>query len=171
MFRNIACALVIGIAFATLAAEERAKGTVDNLVVSCIDFRLRTELNENMLEHYGKDSYDEIALAGASLGVLNDAFKGWTQTFRDNLDIAIKLHQVKKVIFVDHEDCGAYKQILKSTSDQTHEAQMKRVREFMTKNYPKLEVETFILHLDGKLVPMGETAHAKSHKDAPHHAD
>jgi len=55
---------------------------------------------------YSQD-YDYFILAGASLGAL----QGWTQVFKDHLDLSIKLHNIQEVIFIDHLDCGYYKKI------------------------------------------------------------
>jgi carbonic anhydrase len=133
-----------------------ADNSVDTLVVSCIDFRLRTELENYMVTRLGPNSYDEVALAGASLGILNDEFPGWNKTFRQNLDIAVRLHGVNKVIFIDHRDCGAYKMIKGKTcctteekEEHVHAVQMNKVRAYMKEKYPNLQVETLLMNLDG----------------------
>jgi hypothetical protein len=59
-----------------------------------------------------KEDYDYVVLAGASLGVNNTTHPAWGSTFWDHLATAIKLHQIKKVIIIDHRDCGAYRLFL-----------------------------------------------------------
>ena len=140
-----------------------ASGT-DNLVVSCIDYRLRTDVENAMVHMFGANGYDEVALPGAGLGILNDQFKAWNTTFTESLDVAIQLHGVKNVVFVDHEDCGAYKTILKSDDLATHQAQMKKVRAFMKSKYPALQVQTYLMELSGHLKGLGDT------KDPPNQA-
>jgi len=54
--------------------------------------------------------YDQLILAGASLGVVHK--REWQITFLDQLGFAIKEHGVKEVMILDHRDCGAYKKLL-----------------------------------------------------------
>jgi len=58
------------------------------------------------------NNYDHVVLAGASLGAVSYKFPGWDATFWEHLDVAIKLHHIRKVIVLDHRDCGAYKIVL-----------------------------------------------------------
>ncbi len=39
-------------------------------------------------------NYDQVILAGASLGAVTDKFPDWGRTFRQHLDVAIQLHGV-----------------------------------------------------------------------------
>ena len=38
-----------------------------------------------------------------------EKFKKWQSTFLDNLSTSIKLHNISKLIVINHEDCGAAK--------------------------------------------------------------
>jgi carbonic anhydrase len=58
-----------------------------------------------------RGKYDQLILAGASLGVVHK--REWQTTFLDQLAFAIKEHGVKEVMILDHRDCGAYKKLLK----------------------------------------------------------
>jgi hypothetical protein len=75
------------------------------------------------------DKYDEIMLAGSSLGyntalnftdasyssasfqkeVSDPSTNIWANLFNQHLDIAVLLHDVTNIIIVDHMECGAYK--------------------------------------------------------------
>jgi carbonic anhydrase len=57
-----------------------------------------------------RGKYDQLILAGASLGVIHR--QEWQTTFFDQLDFAIKEHGVSQVLILDHRDCGAYKKFL-----------------------------------------------------------
>ena len=61
-----------------------------------------------------------------------------------------------------HRDCGAYKVILKAEHAQdpgvekdTHPAQLKVLRGMINEKYPKLDVETLLRSLDGKVETVG----------------
>lgn len=59
------------------------------------------------------EDYDQFILAGASLGYCHPDKKNfghWARTFNDHLRIALKLHEVKEIVFFDHEDCGMFHQ-------------------------------------------------------------
>jgi len=57
-----------------------------------------------------RGKYDQLILAGASLGVIHK--REWQTTFLDQLDFAIREHGVSQVLILDHRDCGAYKKFL-----------------------------------------------------------
>ena len=82
----------------------------DALLLTCMDFRFFLTIAEMMKGI----KYDHVILAGAALGVvvknptcLPDKAR-WQQTFFDHLELAIALHKIKKVIVLEHRDCGAY---------------------------------------------------------------
>jgi carbonic anhydrase len=53
--------------------------------------------------------YSAFTIAGASIAVVAPAFKEWHKTFWENLAASVQLHHIKKVIVVNHRDCGAAK--------------------------------------------------------------
>lgn len=82
----------------------------DALLLTCMDFRFFLKIAEMMKGI----KYDHVILAGAALGVvvknprcLPDKAR-WQHTFFDHLELAIALHGIKKVIVLEHRDCGAY---------------------------------------------------------------
>lgn len=80
------------------------------LVVSCMDFRLINKVRDMMSQRGYSDNYDLFILAGASLGYVQKKLPNWAGILHDHLHYAVSLHHVKEVIFVDHLDCGLYKQ-------------------------------------------------------------
>ncbi|HRD67409.1 MAG TPA: hypothetical protein PKY50_14790 [Candidatus Competibacter sp.] len=129
--------------------------TTEALLLSCMDYRLIDDIVRYMDGRGLTNQYDHVILAGASLGVLNDQFKNWGKTFWDHLKVSIDLHHIKRVILMDHRDCGAYKVILKAdfSKDPQMETRVhgKFLRELMVaihKTYPELEVERLLMDLD-----------------------
>ena len=109
-----------------------------------------------------RDKYDHVVLAGALLGAITDKDPAWNKIFWEHLDIAIKLHNIHKVIVMDHRDCGAYKAILgpeyakdPRVEKDPHAAQLKDLRGMINEKYPKLEVETLLMALGGKAETVG----------------
>ena len=144
------------------APEAGAAPGTDALLLSCMDFRLMDEIERYMSGRGLRDKYDHVILAGASLGAITDKYPAWNQTFWEHLDIAIKLHDINEVIIMDHRDCGAYKVILgaEHTRDpnvekDTHAVHLKKLKGMINEKYPKLEVETLLMTLDGKVEVVG----------------
>lgn len=68
------------------------------------------------------------------------------ETILGQIDIAVRLHHIKKVVLVNHEDCGAYGE---SGTPEKHAEDLKNAKEGVNQAYPDLEVGTYYLHLDG----------------------
>ncbi|MFN0070173.1 MAG: carbonic anhydrase [Chloroflexota bacterium] len=140
------------------AAAAQSAGThgADALLLNCMDYRLANEVTFFMNEHAMTNKYDQIVLAGATLGVATDKFPAWAETFWKHLDLAVELHKVKRVIAIDHRDCGAFKLALgqdfganPTTETDIHTKTMRDFRKLVKEKHPNLEVEMFLMHLDG----------------------
>ncbi len=128
------------------------------LLITCMDFRLRDEVQKFMELRFGPDQYDELILPGASLGALNAQFPHWRQTFEDVVKLSVELHHSTRVIFLDHRNCGAYKKLKgeaccdeRAKETQAHAEQFQAVRALLQDKFPTLQVETLIMGLDGQV--------------------
>ncbi|HPF59538.1 MAG TPA: twin-arginine translocation signal domain-containing protein [Candidatus Competibacteraceae bacterium] len=137
------------------SAAPAAHGT-EALLLSCMDYRLIDDIVKYMDGRGLTNQYDHVILAGASLGAVTSEFKSWNKTFWEHLKIAIDLHHINRVILMDHRDCGAYKVILKADfakdpalEQNVHGKYLRDLEKAVHKNYPKLEVETLLMNLDG----------------------
>ena len=142
----------------SLFSKAHAAGGTDALLLSCMDYRLMDEIEEYMSGRGLRDKYDHVILAGAALGAVTDKFPAWNQTFWEHLDVAIKLHNIHKVIVLDHRDCGAYKVILGPEHAQNpqkeksvHAEQLQKLKGLINEKYPKLDVEMLLMALDGQV--------------------
>jgi hypothetical protein len=147
---------------------------IEALVLSCMDFRLVNETAFLFNEHGLTNKYDQISLAGSTLGIVSDKYPAWAETFWTHLDLAIKLHGVKRVIAVDHRDCGAYKLVygkdfgkLPEEETQIHTKVMSDFRDQVKKKQPNVEVELLLMWLDGHVQPIGGESAAASPSAAP----
>jgi carbonic anhydrase len=161
------------IKLATLAAGAAASGLAltvgraqaaetDILLLSCMDFRLIDDMVRYMDGRGLTNKYDHVILAGASLGALTDKYPAWGKTFFEHVEVAINLHKIKKIMVIDHRDCGAYKVILgpdsmkdPDTERATHQAQLFALREVLKGKHPALEVELLLMALDGTVEMIG----------------
>ncbi len=70
---------------------------------------------------------------------------------------AKQLHAIKKVILVDHRDCGAYKVAFGkdykgegAAETAQHKQVMEKLKAEMAKKHPDLQTEFYLMALDGK---------------------
>ena len=81
----------------------------DAMVLSCIDPRFQPKIYNYLRKRKLNGKYSSFTIAGAAIGVTASKFKKWHKTFWDNIDTSIKLHKIKKLIVINHLDCGAAK--------------------------------------------------------------
>jgi len=141
-----------------LVGRATAAGGTDALLLNCIDYRITAATTDYMAKRGMAGKYDQIVLAGASLGARNDKFPAWGATFWDHVQVAKDLHNIREVIVIDHRDCGAYKVILgedlagdREKEFDVHAAQMRMLRAEIAKRHPDLSVQLFLMGLDGKV--------------------
>ncbi len=141
---------------ATPLRHAAAAGNVEALLLSCMDYRLVDDIVRYMDGRGMTNNYDHVVLAGASLGAITDKEPAWGETFWKHVEVAKALHHVKKVIVLDHRDCGAYKVFLgqdlkddppKETA--VHGEVLGRLGAKIREKHPDLEVELLLMALDG----------------------
>jgi hypothetical protein len=105
-----------------------------------------------------RDDYDRVSLAGAALGAISRDHPAWIVTFNQHLALAIELHAIRRVILLDHRDCGAYRKLLGEAAVRTpraefdsHAAVMRRLRARIRKAHPHLGVDLALMALDGSV--------------------
>lgn len=137
---------------ATAQAEKKVPKA---LVLSCIDYRiLEAERYFLSLQNLG-GQYDFTALAGASLAISGVPHSYDAQAFWDQLDISYRLHHIKKVIILDHQDCGAYAYKIDPNLANDPELELKTHTEYLSRayweirdRYPDLNIELYFVNLN-----------------------
>ena len=101
--------------------------------------------------------YSSFTIAGSAIGVTANNFKKWHKTFWDNFETSVKLHSIKKLIVINHRDCGAAKivngnkMIDQSTETKIHKASFVEIEKKFKKKYPKLKIELKLISLNKKI--------------------
>lgn len=93
-----------------IVSEISKAAGVPLLLLQCMDSRYPRRTIETMDSLGLRGKYDQLILAGASLGVVHK--DEWRITFLDQLGFAMREHGVSQVLILDHRDCGAYKKFL-----------------------------------------------------------
>jgi carbonic anhydrase len=138
-----------------------ASGKYEAMVLSCIDPRFQAPVSKYTAGRKLTGKYSQFTIAGASIGVVAPAFKDWHKAFWDNLAASIQLHDIGKVIAINHRDCGAAKiaygeaAVANAAAEtKTHRDALAEFRKQLAERHPKLGVETELMTLDGKLERM-----------------
>src|SRR5712671_797643 len=136
-----------------------AEGNYEAMILACIDPRIQEPVHAFAQKNGLVGKYSQFVIAGAAIGVVSPKFADWHKAFWDNLAVTIELHRIKKVIAIDHRDCGAAKLAYGvdavATTDkeaETHRAALAEFRKEVGQRQPKLAVETGLMALDGSMI-------------------
>ena len=127
------------------------------MVLSCMDPRFQPIVYNYLKKKKLNGKYSAFTIAGSAIGVTASKFKKWHQTFWDNIDTSIKLHNIKKLIVINHCDCGAAKIINGQkkfnaiNEKKIHRASFLKLKKIFKRKYPKLNIEFKIISLNKKI--------------------
>ena len=127
------------------------------MVLSCIDPRFQPIVYNYLKKKKLNGKYSSFTIAGAAVGVTANKFKKWHKVFWDNIDTSIKLHKIKRLIVINHRDCGAAKIINRNKDlSKTNETKVpknsfKKIKKKFKKKYPKLKIEFKLISLNKRI--------------------
>ena len=127
------------------------------MVLSCIDPRFQPIIYNHLKKKNLIGKYSSFTIAGAAIGVTANKFKKWHKTFWDNIETSIKIHHIKKLIVINHQDCGAAKiingkkEFSKINEKKVHYKSFKKIKKIFRKKYPKLSIELKFISLNRKV--------------------
>ncbi len=107
------------------------------LVIHCMDYRLQRYLNDWLDSNAGRGNYDRVSIAGG----VQDVFP-----VLKHIELSVTLHKIRKVILINHEDCGAYGP---SGTFERHKADLRDAERRVLALFNGLLVEKYYLKLDG----------------------
>ena len=124
------------------------------MVLSCMDPRFQPIVYNYLKKKKLIGKYSAFTIAGSAIGVTASKFKKWHKTFWDNIDTSIKLHKIKKLIVINHRDCGAAKiingkkEFNKANETKIHKNSFLKLKKLFRKKYPKLKIELKLISLN-----------------------
>ena len=127
------------------------------MVLSCMDPRFQPIIYNYLKKKKLNGKYSAFTIAGSAIGITANKFKKWHKAFWDNFETSIKLHQIKKLIVINHRDCGAAKIIIgkkefsKINETKVHKHSFQKIKKIFKKRYPKLKIELKLISLDKKI--------------------
>ena len=123
------------------------------MVLSCMDPRFQPKVYKYLKARKLTGKYSAFTIAGAAIGVTHKKFKKWHFTFIDNLSTSIKLHKIKKIIVINHKDCGAAKivngkkKFNSIIENKIHKESFKKIKKVLNNRFPALKINFKILSL------------------------
>ena len=127
------------------------------MVLSCIDPRFQPIIYSYLKKKKLTGKYSSFTIAGSAIGVTANKFKRWHKVFWDNFETSVRLHNIKKLIVINHRDCGAAK-IINGKKDFTiinetnvHKNSFQKIKKVFKKKYPKLSIELKIISLNSNV--------------------
>ena len=133
------------------------KSNYKAMVLSCIDPRFQPIIYNYLKKKKLNGKYSSFTIAGAAIGVTAMKFKKWHKTFWDNFDVSVKLHNIKKLIVINHQDCGAAKIIngKKKFSEENekkiHNESFSKLKKNFERKYPELDFEFNLIALNKRV--------------------
>ena len=127
------------------------------MVLSCMDPRFQPIVFNYLKKNKLSGKYSAFTIAGSAIGVTANKFKKWHKVFWDNFKTSVKLHNIKKLIVINHRDCGAAKIIIgkkefsKINETSVHKHSFEKIKKIFKKRYPKLKIELKLISLDKKI--------------------
>ena len=126
------------------------------MVLSCIDPRFQPIVYNHLKKKKLIGKYSAFTIAGSAIGVTANKFKKWHTAFWENFDTSVKLHDIKKLIVINHRDCGAAKilngkkKFNNENEKKIHKKSFKIIKKTFKKKYPKLTIELNLVSLNKK---------------------
>ena len=133
------------------------KSNYKAMVLSCIDPRFQPIVYNYLKKKKLMGKYSSFTIAGSAVGITANRFKKWHKVFWENFDTSVKLHNIKKLIVINHQDCGAAKIINGkkefSTINETkvHKTSFQKLKKIFKKKYPELKIELKFVSLNKKI--------------------
>ena len=125
-----------------------------SIVVLCMDHRFWLKTTKIFNEKYGE--YDLIGLAGSAKNLASPSNEANRVTLIENIDTSIRLHSAKRLILINHIDCGAYggSKAFSGFDDELafHTNELKKAKQIAMDKFPELEIETVFMNKENDTI-------------------
>ncbi len=115
----------------------------EGVIVTCIDFRFQDYINKWLEVNFAPGSYDRVSIAGG----IKDL-----EYVLNQIEISERLHNIKKAVLINHEDCGAYGD---EGSPENHTRDLRAAAEKIARQHPDIAIQIYFAKLDGTFENIG----------------
>ncbi|OIO49131.1 MAG: hypothetical protein AUJ36_02860 [Parcubacteria group bacterium CG1_02_41_26] len=115
------------------------------LVFRCMDFRLKPSVLSSLLKDIGVEEgdYDLVSCAGSAKDMLG------SEAERDfllkQITLSQKLHQIKNIVVLYHDNCGAYGIVDPIEETTTQQADLAKIKAIIAEQFPELIFTAYIV--------------------------
>lgn len=119
------------------------------VVLCCIDFRFWKQTMKFAEEYLGLKSYDFPKLPGSAKAINESSVGDVSQSC---FCVPCDLHKAKRIVIINHEDCGAYGGSGKFNGDKDaeqefHSEELRKACKIINEKYPNKKVELYYVRL------------------------
>ncbi len=124
--------------------EYKYKNThqAEAMLITCIDFRFHQATINYVRDNLATD-FDLLTIPGVAKNFAEEN-QSAKEAIRIIKEVSLPLHQIKKIIVMNHWDCGGYGGSKSFSSEEEEENQYKndllKAKEFLTQEFSQLEV-------------------------------
>lgn len=124
----------------------------DAAVIMCVDFRFTQYYIDGVKETFGIETFDTWAVPGAGKNFVAGADDSFAAALIEKIKtVSVGLHDIKKIIVLDHADCGAYggRKAFQNIETETnkHAEDLAEAKKVLHAEFPELEILTGIAAL------------------------
>lgn len=123
------------------------------IVIFCMDFRFWQATLKFLEEELGLNSFDLCCLAGASKNFIEPKTKDAALFVENQIKLSLDLHKIKKIVIVDHADCGAYggRRAFKDEEQErsAHLENLRKVKMMLAEKFPEQKIVLIYANLEG----------------------
>ncbi|MBU4453345.1 hypothetical protein L6259_00860 [Candidatus Parcubacteria bacterium] len=118
-----------------------------------MDFRIQEDVNNWMKEQGILNNCDFIAVAGGVKDLVSPEKPEHRELLLKQVRISHDLHSMKRVILMNHTDCGAYGGRAAFSSDheerERHVTDMKNTASLIKESWPDIEIKIILAVMEG----------------------
>jgi carbonic anhydrase len=127
--------------------------TADAAVLCCFDQRIRQATNEFLLQQNILKP-DMIVVAGGAKTLASPRNDFERDFILEQVRLAIRLHQAKRMILMSHSDCATYGGLAAFQGDTKieaahHKKELQRGVDLLKANFPELTVQPYFVNFEG----------------------
>ncbi|MDD5750504.1 MAG: hypothetical protein PHU56_02540 [Candidatus Pacebacteria bacterium] len=115
------------------------------LVFRCMDFRIKGSVLGDLLDGagIGEGNYDLVACAGSAKDLLGREEE--KNFLLKQIALSRKLHQIKNVAVLYHDNCGAYGIADQEQEDEIQRNDLVKIKGIIAEQFPDLRFTAFII--------------------------
>lgn len=121
------------------------------LIITCMDFRFQDAIHDFSCDLRVEGSYDLLTVPGVAKNLSRPDNQNTKEYILDSIDKSFQLHEIAKVIIINHQNCGGYEQFDNEESEKVqHYTDLKKAGKIIQDNFPELKIELYFANLKEK---------------------